>query len=395
MKLTHRHQFSKDTVNYGQSGAGFGIIWEPTHYSGTVTVAVEAYFNSNNGSPASINLIDSSSNILVSATTSSGSLAVVRSNQISSPAATIMSITYSANAVVSDRGLCLLVFQDTGANDLTATEIMVTPYNPFQLNNFTNTAAVELNPPFRWKYVAAEYDGTVLCYADAWYRASLSKYGVTVIVQEDNGSLGGWTTKATLISAGTSTVVVHVQTSFTPTSGRTYRLMAYMASTKGSGYAYDASIRVYQSGTITKTVCLSPTGPGGGVGYHYTSYDSAEFSGFDRNTIQRSNVVSYAAPNTALFEYWDGGSWQTIVSTSITAAGWWESSSPVTMPATAVTIRGSQESSNTVSSHLFHRLTKSTAPSTSIKTMQGLARASVKSVQGLVIASVKTVEGLA
>ncbi|MDP2632881.1 MAG: hypothetical protein Q8P25_04155, partial [Candidatus Curtissbacteria bacterium] len=74
----------------------------------------------------------------------------------------------------------------------------------------------------------------------------------TIILQVDDGSGGGfsgWTTAATIISAGTATTATRARSSsFVPIAGRNYRIVAYKDANATSYDIYNAKIVVQQSG---------------------------------------------------------------------------------------------------------------------------------------------------
>ena len=76
----------------------------------------------------------------------------------------------------------------------------------------------------------------------------------TIKLQEDNGSFSGWTDKATIVSSGTATSSTRVRVSFTPATGKNYRLVTAEATTNGTYDIYSAKIVVDQTGTsgVTK-----------------------------------------------------------------------------------------------------------------------------------------------
>ncbi|HBL00218.1 TPA: hypothetical protein DDZ02_00240 [candidate division WWE3 bacterium] len=75
----------------------------------------------------------------------------------------------------------------------------------------------------------------------------------TIILQEDNGSFAGWTDKATLVSSGTATSSTRVRVSFTPATGKNYRLVASGGTTNGTYDIYSAKIIVDQTSTTGVT----------------------------------------------------------------------------------------------------------------------------------------------
>ena len=76
---------------------------------------------------------------------------------------------------------------------------------------------------------------------------------VTIKLQEDDGSFAGWTDKVTIVNASTSSTLSRIRSSsFTPTSGRHYRIVSSISSTNSSYDIYNAKIIANQSTSISK-----------------------------------------------------------------------------------------------------------------------------------------------
>src|SRR5258705_107316 len=105
-----------------------------------------------------------------------------------------------------------------------------------------------------------QYNGTVTYYFEVIGKrattatARLRRKGTgtgTVKLQEDNGSFGSWADKVTIVSAGTAATATRVRSaSFTPVSGRNYRIVTQNSSSMGSLSIYNAKIIVDQTGVI-------------------------------------------------------------------------------------------------------------------------------------------------
>lgn len=117
------------------------------------------------------------------------------------------------------------------------------------------TTITPQTPAKLWNYTAANWDGTVTCYAEVVWSGDTSGMGYTVTIrlQEDDGSFGSWADKVTIVNAGTGTAVTRTRVSFTPTTGRNYRIAALVSSNMATGVTItNARIVVQQSASPTK-----------------------------------------------------------------------------------------------------------------------------------------------
>lgn len=145
----------------------------------------------------------------------------------------------------------LIIIQDTGVDDLTATE------QQYEIGNFetgkVSTSQLPLTAPKYWKYNAANYDGTTTFFADVSYITS-GTGTFTIVLQESSATLTAptWSNKVTIVSAGTSITGTHARSaSFTPVDGRMYRITVQNSSTMGTHGVQNAKIIIQQTGTVT------------------------------------------------------------------------------------------------------------------------------------------------
>lgn len=150
----------------------------------------------------------------------------------------------------------LIILQDTGGSELTASESQYEiGYNELGRTNTTNAPLA--NPKY-WKYDSSRFDGTCTFYAECGYLIASNMSTVTIKLQESDGTgdgFTGWTDKVTIINAGNSTTATTLRSaSFSPTTGRNYRLVSISSSNMTTHNIYGGKIIVTQtSGTaITK-----------------------------------------------------------------------------------------------------------------------------------------------
>ena len=87
------------------------------------------------------------------------------------------------------------------------------------------------------------------------YGQSVSTHTVTIKLQEDNGSFGGWTDKVTIVNAvsGVTTPTRTRSATFNPTDGRHYRVLSYIDNAGSTYDVYNAKIIVNQTSTSALT----------------------------------------------------------------------------------------------------------------------------------------------
>lgn len=380
MKITHRVLLA----GYNYCGTtDYGFYFDPARYSGSVTLYYEQYFHSVSGAAAYFYLKDAADDsTIATVTTTETTATLVRSSSFTLSLATTL-YTTSGGAATYDAGAWLIIVQDTGSSALTATCHEPVPVDQ-TYGSGTNTTGYTSNSLF-WKYDSSKYDWTVTGECEIFYKVSSTKYGCTITVEEDDGTLTTWTTKVTVVNAGTATAWTRSTITFTPTDGRTYRIRCKSASTKGTIYWQCGVLRFKQTGTDLTKIVVSTYFTGGNQ--PYGSYDADGFTGVTvdaRVKGYNSTSVTYTIQSNA------SGSWADISNATVTGSAWQESSTPATLPGSSCQIRPSS-TSGILRAFVFY-LTKS---SSQIKTVQGLAKASVKTMNGLAIASVKTIQGLA
>ena len=160
---------------------------------------------------------------------------------------------------------------------------------------------------------------------------------VEFVLQEDNGSFGSWTNKATILASGTATSqTLVVSSSFTPTNGRNYRIVAARSDGGITYDIYNAKIVVTQTGTITKLepqYMLLNTADSGSTGLQSspTLWDSTEWQ-LATNTYKYSHDSTDAADSSKLQDISNGNA--DITNATVTGANQQIGASAFTMPVT-------------------------------------------------------------
>jgi hypothetical protein len=123
-------------------------------------------------------------------------------------------------------------------------------------------------------------------------RATTTNYiaTTTIDIQEDNGSFAGWTDKATMVSYGSAGVATstRARVSFTPTTGRHYRLAFKAGDSRTLTAIYDAKIIVDQTGGLANTAYAAKS-------FSFASQDTRPtgiFLSTDRTTMYMVGTTS-------------------------------------------------------------------------------------------------------
>lgn len=353
MKITHRIALN---IN---NASGGGYPWVASRYNGTVTCYIEGQVKATSGTFTASLQADGTTKDSISTTNTN--YETKRGSGWTQSADAIITITTSGSG--AGMSIQLVVVQDVGSNNLTATSHSWSYPSP----NGRYTSSTTPVEPYEWrwwKYTSADYDGTVSCRFECEYYSYVTKYGVTILVQEDDGSLGNWTTKATLVSGGTAASWTRVNASFTPTDGRTYRIVYYVSNSKGTAYIYRQVPIIIQTGSpITKTVAVAHSFEYGTTYWGYNLWDTYnDFMQCTRDSKIRACCQTYSASQYAKFQYLAGSTWTDITNCSVqvTAQGWFDESTAATMPDGPTEIRGSFTSNYSMQSHLVHRLVRTT-----------------------------------
>ena len=157
----------------------------------------------------------------------------------------------SANSNISVQAARVLMYQDGGiAPNQVDQAVEIGDYE----TGLASLTAIPLANPKYWYYDSSKFDGTVDCWAEVSWIGSNDKYGASIVIQEDNGSFGGWTTVATIASAIESEVmrtdILNNRTTkvmFTPTNGRNYRLAVFSSSTMQEITIFSAKLHIRQT----------------------------------------------------------------------------------------------------------------------------------------------------
>jgi hypothetical protein len=281
---------------------------DPTQYSGTVSYYFEIVGSASAGSSGNIHLRRQGTTTDDASISTSGlgtTATRLRSAAYSAPGSATEYFVH-ADAAGSGKNLTIkaariIVIQTSSPMTSTETQVEIGSHVIAQ----TNTGIAPLNDTKYWTYNASSWDNSPSFYAEATYK--VVNTNLTVYLQEDNGSYGSWTNKATIISSGGSATPARVRAGFTPTEGMHYRLATIIVGAAGT-YNYDlynAKIVVDQAGTsgdpITKLqpqylLLNGADNNSTGLQGYQTLYDSSEWSG-DENF--RFAVDSDDASNAA------------------------------------------------------------------------------------------------
>jgi len=211
------------------------FYFDPSKFSGSISCYLEIYAYVDSGL-VSIKLNDSSDNVDAQLYTPTGAYDLARSSAISPALTADEYYVYKDHVDINIRTAHLIIIQDTSTSAMTATEHQI-EIGDCQLE-FFNTSGSALTYPKYWYYDSSNWDGTLTCYAEVVWSVPNDKYYVTIKLQEDDGSWS-WSDKVTIVDQGTSETVTRTRVSFTPTTGRHYRLYYITEGTKDS---YGANI---------------------------------------------------------------------------------------------------------------------------------------------------------
>lgn len=220
---------------------------DTTQYNGTVTYYLEVV-------------------ALVSSGTATATLAVPGGGAAQTTITTISATTYtryrSAAFTPTSATLTLECFISGGTGaTMKACRIIVLQDNTILTNTETqieigaqqtgnvNTVAAPLTNPKYWYYDSSKWNGTLTFYAECTNFQTGSGV-ITIKLQEDNGSFASWADKVTIVNAATPASITRTRSaSFTPTTGRNYRIVGFVASSMDTWAIYNAKIIVAQTDT--------------------------------------------------------------------------------------------------------------------------------------------------
>jgi hypothetical protein len=220
---------------------------DTTQYSGTVTYYIEVVAKGNSaGQGWLVRLNDGTTNFDISNGDFSITTSYARYRKQITPNAGANTFNGLVNGATSNncsvKAVRILIFQDS--TPLTSTETQIEIGNEETAK--VNTTAAALTNPKYWYFDSSVWDGTLTCYAEMSWTYTGTGNG-TVKLQEDDGSFGSWADKVTIVSAGTASSATRVRSaSFTPITGRNYRIVTQNSSSMGSLGIYNAKIVVNQ-----------------------------------------------------------------------------------------------------------------------------------------------------
>lgn len=243
-----RQEVNIINTTLGSSGDSNEIIYiDPSKYSSTLSYRFEIVAMVSSGT-GTVVLHDSSNNIHAAISVSSTNMTNYVAYCSTAPTTDSYHINLSGGTGLSVQSAKLIIIQDAGVGDVTATESQVEIGNNETAKN--NTSASPLNYPKYWYYDSANCDGTASFYVQASYSVSNAAAAVTVILQKDAaGDLATWSDVVTIVNAQTQTVpTLSSRVTFTPVSGCNYRITAYISSGSYTYSIYNAKIVVDQAG---------------------------------------------------------------------------------------------------------------------------------------------------
>jgi hypothetical protein len=285
------------------------VLLDTTQYSGTVTYYFEVVAKKGGaGENHYVSLIRVGTTTL-DGTIATGNFSTVYSRQrvaFTPPAGQTQykaSIEWITSGTFSLKSARIIILQDTSTNPLTATETQI-EIGAQQTGNVNTTLAPLTNPKY-WYYDSTKWDGTCTFYAECTNFQTGSGV-ITIKLQEDNGSFGSWTDKVTIVNAATPASVTRTRSaSFTPTSGRNYRIAGFVVSSMDTWEIYNAKVIVQQTDAtaITKLepqyLLANAATTTTGLNDFDTYFDPAEWSGVT-NTYYHEQNASLNTSNTTI-----------------------------------------------------------------------------------------------
>lgn len=251
---------------------------DTTQYNGSVTYYFEIVYSSGETGTASLRRNGTTTD---DATINLAAVNNTRSRtSFTPPAGQTSYFVYSATGSMTElvQAARIIIIQDTSTSSLTTTETQIEIGN--SETGRTNTTSSPLTNPKYWLYTAANWDGTKTFYAETTWVTSATNFTLTVTLQEDDGSFGTWSDLATIVNANTNTTVTRTRSaSFTPTTGRHYRIASLQSSAAGgkNHSLYNAKIIVGQS-DIAQSMTANGS-PGRNDGFIYGSGGVTEAAG--------------------------------------------------------------------------------------------------------------------
>lgn len=201
----------------------------------------------------------------------------------------VVQVDATAGATKNVNAARIIIIQNAGAILGSETQIEIGNNEAAK----TNTAIAALTNPKYWLYTAANWGGTMTCYAEVVSKTSAANTH-TVRLEEDDGAFANWTTKVTIVSAVSGTTVTRRRSaSFVPTDGRHYRISALGSTTKSSYTIYCAKIIIDCSSCdkLEAQYLLLNTGDSGtGQQFMQTLWDATEWN----DTIGGVPVFKYS-----------------------------------------------------------------------------------------------------
>ena len=129
---------------------------------------------------------------------------------------------------------------------------------------------------------------------------------VGIALEEGSNVFGGWTFKQQIVKEGVSTTTPErVRVTFTPTTGKNYRLVASSTNSGVSYSLYNAKIVVNQTGTITKLepqylLANKTLAPGTALQNYFTYWDPSEWSGVTNTYFHEASSQAGGTSDTLI-----------------------------------------------------------------------------------------------
>jgi hypothetical protein len=252
-----------ESVADGLSGSAI-VRLDTTQYNGTVTYYFEIIAVTNSSSDCVVRLTrlgTTTDDATITVGTSVTTKTRLRSSAFTPPSGAtsyfirLDSVTNTCTVNVAR----IIVIQEF--TTLTNTETQIEIGNAE--TGLLNTTQTALTNPKYWLYTAANWDGTLSCFAEVTYTQASNMKNTTIVLQEDNGSFASWTNKVTIVNAGTAATPTLVRASFTPTDGRNYRITTASSSNMITHSVFNAKVVVDQNttSTIVDQNTASPANP--------------------------------------------------------------------------------------------------------------------------------------
>lgn len=251
---------SIDTGTAGGVLHGY-VRLDPAQYNGTLTAYLEVVSKNGTAGTVSITLRRAGTATDDASISLAGSQTVFsrnRSTSFTPSTAYTYFIQFSSTSAFVINSAKIILLQDTSTAAITNSETQIEIGNKQQSIAAGSTAATALANPKYWYYDSAKWDGTATFYAEVTFKLN-SSGPISWRLQEDNGSFASWADKVTIVSSSSATAMTRTRSAtFTPTTGRNYRLVYVQGGTMTNHDAFNGKIIVVQGVSAGTTLDSYP-----------------------------------------------------------------------------------------------------------------------------------------